>query len=189
MGSRIRCFWLEPTEDVEMRLRRYVFSTVEKCATSGFEYHNADVSIGRVHRSKAPDVHGDCWPHDDPRWPATCACGYTFQPPDQWQFNPDTLYRRADTDDLVTLAAAPVGAMWNADWLIDADGYSCVGGVVLMVKTPGGEWCVDGPAYNGGNVHPRAWTRSGAIPDVTAQPSIAMPRYHGFLRNGWLEEC
>lgn len=35
----------------------------------------------------------------------------------------------------------------------------------------------------------KPWTRTGAIPKVTCSPSILTPRYHGFLRDGFLEEC
>lgn len=76
---------------------------------------------------------------------------------------------------------APAGAMY----------FTRSGG--LVVRTPGGDWHVDGPSKNGGR-----WTRSGEPPNVTANPSILQQNpsvycgtreYHGFLRNGVLEEC
>ena len=208
--KRVRCFFLEPTDQVEMLLRRYRSEhgdSPRPQATCPLEhgYHDASVVIGRVHASACPELHdgrpvsGDVWPHDDPRWPARCACGYTFAAEDSWQFNPDRLYRRLDTGELMLLALAPRSAMSGADWMRDVKQREYKGpgswigpdGLSLYVRTPGGDWFVDGPASNG-----QGWTREGKIPDITARPSILVPsakigpaRYHGFLTAGWLEEC
>ena len=90
---------------------------------------------------------------------------------------------------------APVGAMWNADWL-----HGCrfgwdraldrnADGLVLQVRTPGGDWLIDGPALRDGVPYGDGWTRTGTAPDITATPSIVLGRYHGWLKAGWLEEC
>lgn len=189
--NRVRCFFLAETDQIEMRLRRFVFSSKAKCP-GRYGYHNADVSIGRDLKTNSTELHGDSWPHADPRWPKKCEfCDFVFRADDQWQFNPDALYRRSDDGDLVTLNAAPVGAMWNAYWLRDAYGYRVgADGIILAVRTPAGDWVIDGPAYGEGKATPNAWTRNGTIPDVTANPSIHFPgQYHGFLRAGYLEEC
>jgi len=124
---------------------------------------------------------------NDPRWPRKCSCGYQFVDEDEWQCNPYTLFKLGDTGELVTLAAAQAGAMWNAEWM-DHNGPD---GISLVVRTPAGDWAVDGPSYQDHKIqNERGWTRTGTIPDVTANPSILMPgKYHGFLRGGWLEEC
>jgi hypothetical protein len=97
----------------------------------------------------------------------------------------------AIADDGEILRCAPVGAMWNADWFIgcrEENGlvYSRHGdGIVLCVRCPGGDWLVDGPSDTGG-----AWERSGTVPNVTVTPSILQRgKYHGWLRDGYLEEC
>lgn len=199
--GRIRCFWLEPCDQIELSLRRYRGSDRGKCETSGYGYHNAEqiverLSIDRLAARGWPmsENHGpihdaDSVPHSDPRWPLTCSCGYRFVDEDEWQCNPFTLFRRGDTGELVTLHAAPAGAMWNAYWM--GDDHRGPDGICLCVRTPGGEWSVDGPSYSDSKIqHERAWTRTGTIPDVTANPSILIPgKYHGFLRAGWLEEC
>jgi hypothetical protein len=200
MGSRIRCFWLEPTEEAELSLRRYRGSDKDKCATSGFGYHNVGQIVERLSfaqlaargwpMSEGRPVHTcDSVPRSDQHWPRTCSCGYEFVDDDEWQCNPDTLYRRSDSGELVTLARAPAGAMWNAEWM--GKSHKGPDGIHLCVRTPGGEWAVDGPSYQDQKMHnERGWTRIGAIPDVTANPSILIPgKYHGFLRAGWLEEC
>lgn len=207
--SRIRCFFLEPTDQVEMELRRYVGAKEGgPCsAPGGYGYHNADVVVGRGPASACPEfhhgkpVHGDLWPRDDARWPARCACGYDFKPDDEWQFNPHTLYRRSDGGELVTLRKAPPGAMWFAPWFSDSPQYQGPDGNTLIVRCPDGhDWIVDSRASNctmpQDNVH-KCWVRHGTAPDITVDKngltcaagagSILTPKWHGFLRNGWLE--
>lgn len=50
----------------------------------------------------------------------------------------------------------------------------------IGVLTPNGkEWLVDAVSQNG-----EGWVVTGEAPDITCQPSISMPGYHGFLTNG-----
>lgn len=50
----------------------------------------------------------------------------------------------------------------------------------LMVVTPAlREWCVDQKASNG-----EGWTVTGHAPRITCSPSIDVPGYHGYLRDG-----
>lgn len=145
--SDIRCFLLTKTDQAEVSLRRYVYSSQAKCDASCMGYHNASVVIGR--RQVLPDdSHGDNHTRDDPRWPTHCACGYAFQPHDEWQCNPHVLYRRGDTGELVTIRNAPVGALWFAGYFTGTD-HCAVDGRALMVRLPGGhDWNVDGRARN-----------------------------------------
>lgn len=90
---------------------------------------------------------------------------------------------------------APVGAMWDCDWMRDHKMDSGLAynrnpdGVVLAVRTPGGDWVVDGPSFCN-RVESGSWSRTGTIPNVTATPSIDIPgKYHGWLRDGYLVEC
>jgi hypothetical protein len=202
MGARIRCVFLAPTDQVELSLRRFVFPSLGyECDKSGMGYHDVRAVIGRDHRDNVTGVHGDSWPHADPRWPKACACGFEFGERGEWQFNPDRLFRRSDNGELVTLAAAPVGAMWFAPWY--EDHYTGPDGQCLVVRMPGDhDWIVDSRAANctmpTDTVH-RCWIRHGEPPDVTADKngvtcaagagSIATGKWHGFLRAGWLEEC
>lgn len=186
--SEIQCFLIEPTEECEVRLRRFVFS--DSCpAKAG--YHNA--SSGPLWREPFPlsntfnGDHTGRHDHADARWPVECECGYVFQESDQWQVCRERLYKRADTGEQLTQKSAPAGAMWDDTWrkdigfkwyTVQPDGY------LLTVKTPDGEWCIDGPANNGGG-----WTRTGTVPRVTAMPSILSGSYHGWLTDGVLREC
>ena len=181
MGSTIDCFFINPTTQIEVWLRRFVFSKAEDNHS-----HEATVSIGPGTRIR--DFSGyqvEDLSHEDPRWPIACqACGYLFQKSDAWQTMHYTLFERSDTRGLTTLKQAPVGAMWYAPWYRDL--YTGPDGECLVVKTPGGEWVVDSPALNSG----RPWTRTGVPPKVTASPSIVMGReYHGWLKNGQLIAC
>jgi hypothetical protein len=50
----------------------------------------------------------------------------------------------------------------------------------ISVLCPNGaEWCVDAKSSNGDG-----WTVTGAPPKITCSPSILVPGYHGFLRDG-----
>lgn len=203
MGSRIRCFLIEPVQPLQAHyyLRRYHSQPEgEAACPSEYRYHNAKTPIGdgpiQEHES---DGKGNFYisngipepAHDDPRWPKACGCGFVFTDTDPFQLFFHQIYKRVDTGELMTMDEAPAGAMWNAWWIADGREYKGPGGFVgrdgicLSVKTPGGEWLVDGPANNGAG-----WTREGTIPDVTASPSILIAdRYHGFLTAGYLVEC
>lgn len=186
--NRIKCFWLEATDEAEMSLRR--FKRGEAPCPGRYGYHNANVAIERIPFPRSNGFQGDhtgTHDHADPRWPSKCEfCDYLFEETDHWQVMRVRLYRHGETGELYTCASAPVGAMYDAPWYSE-HGFAKKepDGVCLVVKTPGGEWIVDGPCKNGGY-----WTREGKIPEVTARPSILFEgRYHGWLTNGWLEEC
>jgi hypothetical protein len=200
--SAIDCFLLEPTDRVEHSLRRYRNSS-DRCDKHPLGSHNAELLLGAVvagHNEVEPGRDVPATPYDDPRWPAACCCGYVFQPEDNWQDFTRRIYRRVDTGAEMTLARAPAGAMWFADWLSDCDEYRGPDGHTLVVRLPGGhDWVVDGRANNctmpGDNKH-KCWVRHGAAPKITVDKnghtcsagagSILVPGYHGFLRNGQL---
>ncbi len=209
--ARIRCFLLEPTERVRVKLRRYASS--EKAGPcpdypGKYSYHTISVPyqeepVERDTKGYITNGVGPTLPHDDARWPKECACGYTFREEDEWQHFSEQVYRRADTSEELTLRDAPAGAMWHAPWLDTM--YVPQGEHNLMVKTPGGEWAVDSQANNctmkddyKQELH-HCWVRTGTPPDVTAGKlggatcsagagSIQCGSYHGFLRSGYLED-
>lgn len=189
MGSRIPCFLIERAPAVETSLRRFTFSSNPDGRCGSHFGHDAEVVIGREpldldHTPNGRSIPGDGM-RQDPRWPTACLfCGYVFQPEDEWQYNVSRLWTRIDTGEMFRLSAAPVGAMWHADWYPERFYPNSPDGLCLVVKTPGGDWMVDGPSSNG-----PGWTRTGTIPRVTARPSIAQPGYHGWLTDGVLEEC
>jgi hypothetical protein len=199
MPSRIECFWLEPTTNAEVSLRRYIDSPTSKCPTVRQSYPGGDSSVWGYHDAQVKTEVRVRGVHDsghypteeelkDPRWPMTCACGYVFSKNDNWQVNIHTLYMRCDNHDLHTLFNAPVGAMWDAPWFKGHDGkHAKPDGLYLVVRTPAGDWLVDGPSSNGNSA---GWQRTGKPPYISVTPSIgfgAPMRMHGWLRNGVLE--
>jgi hypothetical protein len=125
------------------------------------------------------------------------------------------VWRRVDTgEEFEALADTPVGAMWFAPWLDEM--FSPQLEHVLIVKTPGGDWLIDGEARNctmpnkgeerDGKTYfypfqqdHHCWIIHGTPPDITVDKagttcgagagSIGKPNYHGFLRNGYLVEA
>ena len=205
--SRIECFLLEETDVASSALRRYVSSSKEACSASGMGYHDAEVPLENVEWTEEMrwvEINGTrrriggtgsgplLLDRDDPRWPKACACGRRFTEEDEWQHNVHQLYRVPHTGELVDpsehrthVPKAPPGSMWFAWWWADIPEWCGPDGRALMVMTPGGAWHVDGPANNG-----PGWERSGDPPRFTASPSILINgKYHGWLRDGWLEEC
>jgi hypothetical protein len=187
MADRLECFLLKPSVYAKESLRRFASSSTNTCASG--VYHNAVVYLGTVPypTSELDGEPGRGVDHSDPRWPTTCSCGYHFKEADYWQHNLTRLYWRGDHLSMsTTLSEAPVGAMWTADWY-DFKGPD---GHCLVVRTPGGDWIVDGPSMNNDGSRGNPWQRSGEIPKVTANPSIHIPgKYHGWLREGFLESC
>lgn len=193
MGPTIECFLLEPSNEAQESLRRFVFSKPGEAPCS-HGYHNAEVNLGQVAWNDSHHGYGaDNFDHADPRWPTSCPCGYVFQTGDEWQHNVTRLWVRKDTGQKWLLSEAPPGAMWFADWMGRIKEYKdkSPDGHILVVMTPGGEWNIDAKSTNGDG-----WTRTGVAPKVTANPSILCGRkpdgswaYHGWLRNGKLVEC
>jgi len=188
----IRCFMLEPIGRAKRGLRRFSLRDDAPCSIHG--YHTAVVMIEDGPCTRDDNGYlplGDSWPHDDPRWPTHCACGYAFTADDRWQLYVEELYRRADTGEEYTLqllgndGAAPAGAMWYAPWFGEL--WQGPDGKTLMVRLPSGhDWCVDGPSASDGY-----WTRTGTVPNITAMPSIWDKRpngYHGWLQDGVLTD-
>lgn len=125
------------------------------------------------------------------------------------------IFRRTDTgEEFTNLADLPAGAMWFADWLDCL--FEPQLAHVLVVKTPGGDWIVDSESSNctmpapvrreaGATFHGKkqtdhhCWIIEGDFPSITVSKngktcgagagSIQAGSYHGFLRNGYLEEC
>jgi hypothetical protein len=196
MPSRVQCFLIEPTGYETIFLRRYHTEypiSPEKACASKYGYHNAKTFYARVESSTVSSLVPPSY--DDPWWPSHCEyCGFEFPIGDPHQLYSESEYRRADNPDVkFSLRDAPPGAIWNASWLVThrrreyiAPGnYVGKDGKCLVVKLPDGrDWVVDGPANNG-----PGWEREGVVPNITVRPSISTPGYHGFLTNGWLEEC
>lgn len=201
MPSKIVCFWLEPTTQVQVSFRRYARDGAPPCPSVSapypghppvaWGYHTAEVNIEITERLESEgkyDHHPTVTDDEklDPRWPTTCACEYVFQPKDPWQHNRHAIYLRVGTEERYTIGNAPAGAMYHAWWMGDHhNSRRTSDGRNIVLKTPEGDWWIDGPANNG-----PGWTRTGEPPNITCNPSIGIgtpQRLHGWLRNGVLE--
>lgn len=204
--TAVRVFFCEPSGRTRRSLRRYADGPCPGMAgyPNGHTYHNAQTFLDVVPADERSAI-GDNWPHDDARWPAFCeGCGRPFERADSWQLFQRTLYVRAGEAQEFSLADAPIGAVWDADWLHDTpwcghDGRS------LICKVPGGaEWMIDGQATNctlpNDDEH-KCWVRHGRPEDGTLHVdkngktcsagagSIATHNWHGFLHGGVLSEA
>lgn len=157
-----KVFWLEPTEQERVWLRRYRSKTISDSEGGVVErpgcplpwgYHDHMILlkdrpyglVGSINASSDPDRPSD----DSPYWPTHCACGYAFQEDDPKQVFNMRLYRGAPDGQLYTLRDAPPGAMWDAEWFHDCEWMVGPDGIALMVKLPNGnDWCVDQEASN-----------------------------------------
>jgi hypothetical protein len=190
-NERVECFFVERLPRARVELRRFTFSADDAVqCQAGRGGHDAHVQIGTVPWTEEHWGKGEL-PTEaekaDPRWPARCdACGYEFRPEDQWQRGTHQLFARVGSiAPAFVLAEVPPGAMWDASWWPAPEDRG-PDGRCLVVRLPDGtDWMVDGPASNGGG----RWTRTGEAPHVTARPSIATRRYHGFLTDGFLVAC
>lgn len=212
--ARVRCFVIEETGNDRVWLRRYATPKDSgPCGQAdGFSYHNARVLVGDMPgvRGAAHDDGVHYYSHqpvptpppEDPRWPDRCErCDYRFQADDARQVFHDRLMARLDTGAVDTIDGHEPGAMWDGWWFRPS--YVGPDGKTLVVKLPDGrEWIVDSVASNctkPKDREHRCWVRSGAWPDVTVGKggntcdagagSILTPKWHGFLRGGWLERC
>ncbi len=110
-------------------------------------------------------------------------------------------------DEYRSLADVPVGGMWYADWFDNCFNPQLGPGKNLVVKTPGGDWMVDRQSSNctmpedTDQEKHHCWVIHGTPPRITVDKigvtcgagagsiMTANGKYHGFLRNGYLEEC
>lgn len=178
----------EPAGLYQRSLRRYSSTgTLRECPLTG--YHNASADIGEITEAGHTPVSGDNWPHDDPRWPPACGCGYVFTDADAWQRNDDPVFRLPDGTGFPYRASfgktAPAGTMVRAAWY---DEYSGRPGESWIIALPdGGEWITTQQASGGGY-----WTVTGTPPAITVTPSIwhaAPAGWHGWITDGELRDA
>lgn len=136
----------------------------------------------------------------DPQPPLSCdSCEWEFTDESSISKSAERLLELED-GSRVRVADAPPGTMWDQGsrgFATGPDGRSLA---VVLPTGPGPEhvWTIDGPARNcdqKGRKH-HCWVRTGEPPNITVgkgKPgesctagagSIAVPGYHGFLRNG-----
>jgi hypothetical protein len=209
----IKCFMIQPTEFMQVSLRRY--NGERKCGQSGMGYCNESVIIEpQILSNLDPDIYGSGidkgdYSREDPRWPVLCKCGCEFGPDDKWQVNRDLLFKGlpSEPEKLFTHREAPAGAMWDGTWWTGKG----PDGMCLYVRLPGGhDWNIDGKASNCDLAHEDhyCWCRIGTPPNITVTKgpysgqktcsqgagSVLIDKgtpseYHAMLQDGELREC
>jgi hypothetical protein len=211
----VRVFWLEPTNRVKVWLRVYASepyrelgeATVHEDAPARSWLRKVKRGERSYHSTRSEKI-----PADHPLWPHPAGEGINRQ---VWA---ERLYAGSPDGRLYTLRDAPIGAMWDADWLHGIGGaYVGPDGISLHVRTPGGDWCVDGQASNctrtqdvdvegepGVKRFVRShycWVRHGDPRSgevhvdkngetcAAGAGSIVIGSYHGFLHNSHLVPC
>jgi hypothetical protein len=194
----VKCFWLEDAGKIKRYLRRYHEDPCSAPWTpfGGMAYLD-EVPHPPREMTTLSDKPDGLVARDDPRWPRVCECGREFVDSDHRQIFVDTVYRRVDTGEEMSLRGAPPGAMWDAWWYGSFKGDD---GRSIVVVCPGGhEWLIDGRAKNCTMLEDwehRCWIRHGVPPNLTVDKngktcaagagSIQTQNWHGFLRNGEL---
>jgi len=206
--GRIACFLVEPSGKVQVKLRRYSTRANNPCPNGLAGYHNALLFLQNEPEEldeKTQSLLNGMKPRepkDHPGWPTQCSCGYQFQPEDAWDRFIDRIYRRSDTGEEYPRRDIPPGGMWFEPWLdglFKAQLEHCI-----TVMTPGGEWQIDSQARNctipedHRQQRHHCWVITGTPPLITAGKggitcsagagSIQCGAYHGFLREGYLED-
>ena len=115
-------------------------------------------------------------------------------------FNYILRWRRPDTgEERMSCGGFEVGAMWYATWYWKNMTWDNEMEPHLIVRCPTRDWDIDSRCSNCGSPNDRmhrCWVRHGEPPNITVDKagvtclagagSIALPGWHGFLRNGEL---
>lgn len=152
MAQRWKAFWLtEVPNRVQVSLRRLggprvCDGSTRYCQARVTISDDADALVVKSVPVSAYRGHAS--------WPTMCfRCGQPFHADGQWLVDTEQLYEGAPDEKRYTLRDAPIGAMWDAHWYRNAandlnNPYTGPDGLSLVVKTPGGDWLVDGEASN-----------------------------------------
>lgn len=195
-ARRIEVMVLDRTNRVQLHLRRVAAirlptgepNLARTCPLrpNNYGYHNAGLNLG-VMVEETLQEYAPLEPND-PLWPRECACGYVFEPHDDRLFFTKELWRAPDGQEW-TLDEAPYGAMWDAYWMSNSietePGGLWMGedGLCLVVKTPSGEWWLDGPGADG---RTRGWNRTQVDHHLTVTPSVTLRGQTFRLTDGYL---
>lgn len=206
--SNIKCLFFNPTTQVKRYFRRYE----EGSCPGKYGYHNAhkfrdeiEVPVSSDGMEDHPDMLNDLPESKFKKFfPFKCDyCEFLFTAQGSFQFRTERQYRNEETGQSVSLHELPVGGMYFAPWYDDWVKPQLEH--VLIVRTPGGLWTVDSQSRNCtmkedvGQKDHHCWIIEGTLPNISVTKngrscqagggSIQCGNYHGFLRNGYLEEC
>lgn len=197
----VECFLMAPTDHASVYLRRYVSES--KCPEGWI--HEAQEPIGQcpmnIEEDGTYDIDKPEVDKSDPRWPASCACGYEFTDDDTWQVFTEAMYFGLDGAEH-EIQHLPAGAIFDASWMGDWGRVNGDGERWSIVLPDGHVWHPGAEANNctrKGENHD-CWCVHGEAPlltvDKNPEPgrstcaagagSIASSGWHGFLTGGKL---
>lgn len=202
---RINCFIAKPSTRVERFLRRYEDGECQFRSYHNIQKFYDEIEVPLFEGEHETDERMVSRPPDEklkPLFPDKCSCGHVFSSEATYQLFTERLYHNEESGFYYPLRELPVGAMYFAPWY---DGiYQPQLEHVLIVKTPGGDWIIDSQASNctmPEDHHQKehhCWVIEGSLPNITVSKngktcgagggSILLDKYHGFLRNGFLED-
>jgi len=155
-------------------------------------YHNVQKHLFDSDEINNWELGGNVEDYTEEEWPTHCECGCEIPKED---INRQVFRKRLyDTPS----GEIEPGCLYWVDWLPETTYWSNHKGDHLHAMLPNGhEWNIDSRASNctmKEDKEHRCWCRHGEVPNIdvnkkgnTCQAgagSIAVPGYHGFLRNG-----
>ncbi len=149
-----KVFFITQTGDVLLSL--YIYSEADGCTNNNNSYHRACILIeekDKLNEEGNVSLLSDELKkliEEKYKWPSACSCGYEFTEQD---LTKKSIQRDAEYSDeagnKMTRRNAPIGAIWNADWMA-SDPEDCgPDGLCLIVRLPNGnDWTIDSRASN-----------------------------------------
>ncbi|MDQ4119906.1 MAG: hypothetical protein M3209_00380 [Acidobacteriota bacterium] len=209
--SRVKCFFAKETTKVRRYLRRHASGA---CPSKYRTFHNAERLFDEI---EVPVPNGDGCESDERMiseapeeneksgYPTECEyCDYRFSDSDGYQFRTERLYRNEETSELYALRDLPPGAIYYASWM-DRIYKPQLEHCIIVILPNGNPWMIDSQANNctipedHNQRQHHCWIIEGKLPTINVSKngktcqagagSILSGSYHGFLRNGYLEEC
>lgn len=200
--AKIKCFLITGTEIKRSWYRRH--SIEHTCKDNS--YHDAQILIGDDVIQK--DSKGFWLPYIPEKehekncnYPTKCnSCEYLFKEDDCRHIFNQEIYKDVEGKEYFLQHLVP-GTIYRMPWLEEKPNFRGIDGKSYGVQTPGGFWVIDSRAKNctrpNDLIH-KCWCRHGEAPNFTVDKdgftceagagSIQCGSYHGFLRNGYLEE-
>jgi hypothetical protein len=196
------CFLIVPTSQA---YREALTTQPGQCPIYG-DYHRGVVVFEEFEYDPEQEFPKRNLEFDKAPFPARCECGFSFTSERSNSLSCGHRLIRKDTGETQRhIHQFGTGAMWRATWYKnDTTGlygwdWDNATEAPLIVRTPGGDWNIDGRASNctmpNDKTH-RCWVRHGEPPNIHVDKnghtcgagagSIIAGNYHGFLHNGQL---
>lgn len=187
--DRVPLVIFRPTGRCVIRLRRFRYGDPgggHPCDATATVMQDAEERLRKPDGRRYVTSQDERFPPEDPRWPASCACGREFAPADRSQVNELSWYESGGGARFAWGIGSwdgPPGAMIRSEWR-DVPGRPPAWAVFLP---NGSAWNTNHRLSPGDGGY---WDVTGEAPLLTVLPSIndgdpARP-WHGWIREGML---